>query len=185
MSAVSIAGIDERLDRLEENLRRLDADYAALSEGALAQPPIESKRAIDAELKVLFGEAGMSFEQRFRYDGFVARYTALAQRWRRAVRASAVAPPKPSAPAAVGTIRCVDPTSEPETVRSLYDQLVRAKRAFGEPTEGLTVERFGAALGEKVRDIRMQCGCDEVELSVEISDRVHFKARPVARAGPQ
>jgi hypothetical protein len=70
-----------------------------------------------------------------------------------------------------------DPTAEWQKV---YDEFIRTKRECGEPTDGLTFEKFQQTL-KKNRDALMQRhGCKRVKFSVYIKEgRASLKATPV------
>jgi hypothetical protein len=63
---------------------------------------------------------------------------------------------------------------------TVYDDFVRTKKQCGEPTEGLTFEKFQATL-KKNRDALMQRhNCKRVRFSVYVKDgRASLKATPV------
>lgn len=79
--------------------------------------------------------------------------------------------------AASGAHPAVDPAAE---WRAVYDEFIRTKRECGEPTEGLTFEKFQQTL-KKNRDALMQRhGCKRVKFSVYIKEgRASLKATPV------
>jgi len=70
-----------------------------------------------------------------------------------------------------------DPTAEWHAV---YDEFIRTKRDCGEPTDGLTFEKFQQTL-KKNRDALMQRhGCKRVKFSVYVKEgRASLKATPV------
>jgi hypothetical protein len=86
--------------------------------------------------------------------------------------AAAVAPPAAGAPAAGG-----DPIAEWQKV---YEDFIRTKKECGEPTDGLTFEKFQQTL-RKNRDALMQRhGCKRVKFSVYVKEgRASLKATPV------
>jgi hypothetical protein len=70
-----------------------------------------------------------------------------------------------------------DPAAEWQTV---YEEFIRTKRECGEPTDGLTFEKFQQTL-KKNRDALMQRhGCKRVKFSVYVKEgRASLKATPV------
>ncbi len=70
-----------------------------------------------------------------------------------------------------------DPTAEWQKV---YEDFIRTKKECGEPTDGLTFEKFQQTL-KKNRDALMQRhGCKRVKFSVYVKEgRASLKATPV------
>ena len=79
--------------------------------------------------------------------------------------------------AASGANPALDPTAEWQQV---YEDFIRTKRECGEPTDGLTFEKFQQTL-KKNRDALMQRhGCKRVKFSVYVKEgRASLKATPV------
>jgi hypothetical protein len=88
-----------------------------------------------------------------------------------------VAPAPSDLLAQTATVEAPNETAEWMTV---YDDFVRTKKQCGEPTEGLTFEKFQATL-KKNRDALMQRhSCKRVRFSVYIKDgRASLKATPL------
>jgi hypothetical protein len=64
--------------------------------------------------------------------------------------------------------------------QTVYEEFIRTKRECGEPTDGLTFEKFQQTL-KKNRDALMQRhGCKRVKFSVYVKEgRASLKATPV------
>ena len=79
--------------------------------------------------------------------------------------------------AASGANPALDPAAEWPQV---YEEFIRTKRECGEPTDGLTFEKFQQTL-KKNRDALMQRhGCKRVKFSVYVKEgRASLKATPV------
>jgi hypothetical protein len=79
--------------------------------------------------------------------------------------------------AATGANPALDPTAEWQQV---YEEFIRTKRECGEPTDGLTFEKFQQTL-KKNRDALIQRhGCKRVKFSVYVKEgRASLKATPV------
>ncbi len=78
---------------------------------------------------------------------------------------------------ATGENRAIDDSAE---WLSVYEDFVRTKKQCGEPTEGLTFEKFSHTL-KKNRDALIQRhGCKRVKFSVYVKEgRASLKATPV------
>ncbi len=79
--------------------------------------------------------------------------------------------------ATTGQNPALDPTAE---WKAVYEEFIRTKRECGEPTDGLTFEKFQQTL-KKNRDALIQRhGCKRVKFSVYVKEgRASLKATPV------
>ena len=200
--------IDEELNLLDSNLRRLKIEYEIFFSNPTKRPPT------DVEWRVLnllrkFSDGGkMSFSQRYRYNEMAQRYAIYSDLWRKksrireegyrrpqdallsvqGVRETEHEPEHPI-PHGVGkkpataeekpfTIQCSDPVSESDRVQTLFSALSEAKKKSGEPVS-TNLDSFTSFVKKKTAEIRKQYGCHSVEYSVEVHDG---KARLKAKA---
>jgi len=177
--------IDQDLDRLEYEIRRLKVEYDIYFNGGTVRPPNDTKGRVETAIKRIYDSRGMSFGQRFRYNGLVARYNVMRELWRRQTqdREENGRPPTAEAHTAlreqVAIIRCQDPKREPEKVSELYDQLVAAKRKCGEKLGALSLEVFTQFLTSRADQIKDNLATDAVDFVVGVDNgRVKFAARP-------
>ncbi|MEK6285710.1 MAG: MXAN_5187 C-terminal domain-containing protein [Acidobacteriota bacterium] len=177
--------IDQDLDRLEYEIRRLKVEYDIYFNGGTLRPPIDTKGRVETAIKRIYDMRGLSFGQRFRYNSLVARYNVMRELWRRHTqsREESGRPPTPEALTAlreqVAVIRCHDPQLEPEKVSELYDQLVAAKRKCGEKIGVLSLEVFTQFLTSRAEHIKDNLATDAVDFVVGVDNgRVKFAARP-------
>jgi hypothetical protein len=177
--------IDQDLDRLEYEIRRLKVEYDIFFNGGTVRPPMDTKGRVETSIKRIYDMRGMSFGQRFRYNSLVARYNVMRELWRRQTqeREESGRPPTPEAHTAVRehvtVIRCHDPESEPEKVSELYDHLVAAKRACGERLGALSLEIFTQFLTSRAEHIKDHLATEAVDFVVGVDNgRVKFAARP-------
>lgn len=180
----STATIDEQLARLDEDIRKLKVEFDIYFNRGSNKPPYDSKYRVDSLVKRLYDARGMTFGQRFKYNSLVARYNVYKELWRRTVkdieeggrdRDIAAAQEKGFEPS---TVRCADPSAEPDKVRELYDALVLAKRSCGEPVDDVPFERFEKIIDAQVKQIRAKLHCDTIDFTVEVADgSVKFRAK--------
>jgi len=177
--------IDQDLDRLEYEIRRLKVEYDIYFNGGTLRPPMDTKGRVETAIKRIYDMRGTSFGQRFRYNSLVARYNVMRELWRRQTqgREESGRPPTPEAHVAVrehiALIRCHDPKLEPEKVSELYDQLVAAKRKCGEKLGALSLEVFTQFLASRAEQIKETLATDAVDFVVGVDNgRVKFAARP-------
>lgn len=177
--------IDQELDRLEYEIRRLKVEYDIFFNGGTVRPPNDTRGRVETAIKRIYDSRGMSFGQRFRYNSLVARYNVMRELWRRQTqdREESGRPPTAEAHIAlreqVAIIRCQDPKHEPEKVSELYDQLVAAKRKCGEKLGALSLEVFTQFLTSRADQIKDNLSADAVDFVVGVDNgRVKFAARP-------
>ena len=178
---------EEQLARLEEDIRRLKVEFDIYFNGAAKRPPYDTKGRVETLIKRLADERTLSFAQRYHYNSLAARYTSFLQLWRRTMQereegrgharrpTHAAHEPEESAPS---TFVCADARTDVETVRSVYDALVEARRNCGEQTDDLSFARFHRMVAEKSEALKERAGCERVHFSVAVRDgRVQFKAK--------
>ena len=179
--------IDEELDRLEYEMRRLKIEYDIFFNGGTARPPTDTRGRVETTIKRLYDSRNISFGQRFRYNGLVARYNVLRELWRRQMqeREESGRPPTAEAQVAVrehhAAIRFQDLRNEPEKISELYDTLIAAKRKCGERVGALTLETFTEFLRARAEQLRRELAADAIEFVVGVDNgRVRFTARPAS-----
>jgi hypothetical protein len=179
--------IEEDLDRLEHEIRRLKVEYDIYFNGGTLRPPIDTKGRVETSIKRIYDSRGMSFGQRFRYNSLVARYNVMRELWRRHTqdREEMGRPPTPEAQTVLreytSVIRCHDPKLEPEKVSELYDHLIAAKRECGERIGALSLEVFAQFLTSRADHIKDHLSTDAVDFVIGVDNgRVKFAARPAA-----
>jgi hypothetical protein len=177
--------IDEELDRLEYEMRRLKIEYDIFFNGGTSRPPLDTRGRVETTIKRLYDSRNLSFSQRFRYNGLVARYNVMRELWRRQTQEREESGRPPTAEAQVATrasvaaIRFNDLSNEPEKISELYDNLLAAKRQCGERVGALTLETFSDFLRARAEQFRRELAADAIEFVVGVENgRVRFTARP-------
>jgi hypothetical protein len=183
-SKANISPIDQDLDRLEAEMRRLKVEYDIYFNGGTAKPPMDTKGRTETMIKRLFDAKSISFSQRFRYNSLVARYNVMRELWRKRTqdREESGRPPTVEAVQAARslnvTIRCRDPKREPEKVSEIYDYLIAAKRECGERVSNLSFAMFQNFIMTRTSQIKEQLSSDAVDFIVAVeSGKVKFTAR--------
>ncbi|MFL6215605.1 MAG: MXAN_5187 C-terminal domain-containing protein [Blastocatellia bacterium] len=185
MDSKQVNPIDEELDRLEYEMRRLKIEYDIFFNGGTARPPTDTRGRVETTIKRLYDSRNMSFSHRFRYNGLVARYNVMRELWRRQTQEREESGRPPTAEAQVAArerlaaIRFNDLRNEPEKISELYDTLVAAKRQCGERVGALTLETFAEFLRARAEQLRRELAADAIEFVVGVENgRVRFTARP-------
>jgi hypothetical protein len=176
--------IDQELDRLEAEIRRLKVEYDIFFNGGAVKPPIDTKNRVETMIKRLFDTKGVSFSQRFRYNSLVARFNVMRELWRRQTqdREESGRPPTAEAVSAARSlnvvIRCSNPRAEPEKVSEIYDYLIAAKRECGERVSNLSFEAFQNFILTRTNQIKQQLASEAVDFIVAVENgKVKFTAR--------
>jgi hypothetical protein len=198
--------IDEELNVLDTQLRRLKIEYEIFFSNPQKRPPT------DVEWKVLsllrkFSDGGrMSFSQRFRYNEIAQRYAVYSDLWRKKarIREEGYRRPQDALLSVQGVrieeheaahktygvhhvsagdgnqpfvVHCAEPQAENEQVEKLFEALSEAKKKTGEKVSG-SIDSFKSFVEKKTQEIRKQHGCPRVEYSVEVQDgKVKLRAR--------
>jgi hypothetical protein len=198
--------IDEELDFLEDNMRRLKVEYDMYFGGGAKRPPADIEWRVQGLLKKHADTHKLNFSQRFKYNSVAQRYAIFSELWRQKVRIKEEGYRRPEdallsiqglrtgeereAQAAlrhsaensekeVFVVDFTDAAATPEKVRLLFDAMVAAKRDAGEAEPNGRFEGFMAFIKLKTEQIRQEYGCDTVEYRVEIREH---RARLTARA---
>ena len=181
---------DEQLTRLEEDIRRLRIEFDIFFNGAAKRPPYETKGRVETFMKRLADDRTLTYAQRYRYNSLAARYNAFRELWRRTMQGreegrDAVSTARANAHQEAAATKvepasfvCLDAHHDVEVVKSIYESLLEAKRACGEPTEDLSFPKFHRLIASKADSIKQQRSCERVRFSVTVEDgHVSFKAK--------
>jgi hypothetical protein len=74
---------DRELQRLEDALRNLNAQYDAFLYGSSLKPPVDVRRRVGMELRRLSNTEAESAAERYRFSTLQGHYNALCERWDR------------------------------------------------------------------------------------------------------
>lgn len=199
--------IDEELNLLDQQLRRLKIEYEIFFNNPSKRPPTDIEWKVTSLIRKFSDSGRLSFSQRFRYNEMAQRYAIQSDLWRKKMRIREEGYRRPqdailsvqgvrpaeeheqkhhtaygvarNAAAEQGpfTVLCSDADSERETVESLYKALAEAKKKAGEKVSG-SLDSFAAFVQKKTTEIREQYGCQAVVYSVEIEGgHVKLKAK--------
>jgi hypothetical protein len=181
--------VDDKLTRLEEDIRRLKIEFDIFFNGAAKRPPYDTKGRVDTIMKRLADDRTLSFAQRYRYNSLAARYNSFRDVWRRTMQGreegrdqAATARASAKEQAAAGFRRtdfvCDDAHKDVELVKNLYSALVEAKKVCGEPVENFSFPRFHRLVAARADVLKERLGCERVFFSIDVEDgHVSFKAK--------
>lgn len=196
--------VDEELNQMEANLRRLKIEYEIYFNNPTKRPPADTEwRVANSIRKLSDGYCDgqrMNFAQRYRYNELAQRYALLSDLWRKKtrIREEGYRRPQDALLSVQGvrvfeeeqqpahhatlhpfTVQCSDVGSEQEKVQKLFQALVDAKKKAGEDvSKSGNLESFEKFVQTKTEQIRKQYGCHSVEYSVEMDGgQVRLKAK--------
>ena len=181
--------IDKDLQRLEVDLKQLEAEYNMFFSGRLPKPPWETRARVEALVKQYDRAHIPNYGDRFRFTTLQSRYATFIDLWDRGMRAREEGRPGP-----LGQKR---PTREPEQKRpedrilhvaafrdpvreidkltELYESLAEARREVGEVA--VPFHKFAELVKGQVKKLR-DTGSPEVAFRVSVKDgKVNLTAR--------
>jgi hypothetical protein len=180
--------IEEEMNKLEDDIRRLKIEYEVYFSGGVPRPPHDTLYRVETVIKRYSSDQSkLNFSQRFRFMSLLQKYAVNSQLWRRKLQekeegrslTGVLAKRPAAAPASDGVVRvvCSDPDTEAEKIEGLLRAMRDAKRQVGEPAESLDAATFQKFIREKTRQIKDTLGCDKVQFSVSVEGgKVKFKA---------
>jgi hypothetical protein len=180
--------VDEELNKLEDDIRRLKIEYETYFSGGSPRPPHDTLYRVETAIKRYSSEqAKLSSGQRFRFTNLLQKYAVNAQLWRRKLQEkeegrSLTGPHQRRVELLPddGTVRVVlsDPELEREEVSKLLTAMQEAKRKAGEASSTLDFAAFHQFIKAKTKQVKDALGCEKVQFSVSVeAGKVKFKAK--------
>ena len=179
--------IERDLQRLETDLKQLEAEYNMFFSGRLPKPPWETRSRVDALVKRYDRSYIQNYGDRFRFVTLQSRYATFIDLWDRGLRAREEGRPGPFAhkrsepekarpeDRILHVAAFQDPVREMDKLTELYESLAEARRAVGE--EAVPFHKFADLVKKQVKKLR-QSGNPEVAFRVAVKDgKVSFTAR--------
>ena len=78
--------IEQRLVRLEEDIRRLKIDFGLYFNGGLKRAPHEARGRVESQIKRIADDRNLTYAQRYHYNTIVNRFTSYRELWRRLLK---------------------------------------------------------------------------------------------------
>src|SRR5207253_4466799 len=78
--------IEDRLARLEEDIRRLKIEFDVYFNGGSKRPPYDTKMRVESHLKQMGDDRSLTFAQRYYYNSLATRYASFRELWRRTMQ---------------------------------------------------------------------------------------------------
>ena len=180
--------IDRELQRLESELRRLEAEYNMFFAGRLPRPPWETRSRVEAIVKRIDRSHMPNTGDRFRFSTLQSRFSTFIDLWDRGLRAREegrsgpfahqrhVAPlHKQPEDRIVHVTTFRDPLHEMDKLHDLYTSLAEARREAGQ--DAIPFHKFADLIKTQVSTLKEK-GSAEVAFRVAMKDgKVNFTAR--------
>ena len=197
--------VDEELNVLDENLRRLKIEYDVFFGGGSKKPPADTEWRVQRLIRKYGDTSKLNFAQRFKYNTILQRYAIFSDLWRQKMKikeegyrrpqdavlgiqgmrheqevaaAAALEGAPATKPEQPFLVQCCDVENEPAVVQSLFNAMMEAKKKAGQAVDPNSFEAFKAFVKKKTEQIRSEYGCPGVEYSVELQGgQVKLKAK--------
>jgi hypothetical protein len=78
--------VDEELNMLEDNMRRLKIEYDVFFGGGSKKPPADTEWRVQSMIKKFSDSGKMNFSQRFRYNSIAQKYAIFSDLWRKKMK---------------------------------------------------------------------------------------------------
>ena len=188
------SNIERDLQRLEADLKQLEAEYNMFFSGRLPKPPWETRARVEAVVKQYDRAHIVNTGDRFRFTTLQSRFAAFIDLWDRGLRAREEGRPGPFAqhrsskePEKKGPEDRIlhvssfrDPVREIDKLTELYESLAEARRDVGEAAPPF--HKFADLVKNQVKKLK-QSGTPEVAFRVAVKDgKVSFTARALKGA---
>ena len=144
--------IEDRLARLEEDIRRLKIEFDVYFNGGSKRAPYDTKMRVESHLKRLGDDRSLNFAQRYHYNSLATRFASFREMWRRtmqgreeerdAATVARMSVRETATPFTRSEFSCTDVRHDVQTVKGVYDSLIEAKRSCGEPVRDLSFANF-------------------------------------------
>jgi hypothetical protein len=179
---------EKDLQRLEVELKQLEAEYNMFFSGRLAKPPWETRARVESLVKQYDRAHIQNTGDRFRFLTLQSRYATFVDLWDRGLRAREEGRPGPFSQVKAREIgrkgppdRILhvaafrDPVREIDKLTDLYESLAEARREVGE--ESVPFHKFADLIKAQVKKLR-QTGETEVAFRVAVKNgKVALTAR--------
>jgi len=187
------------MQRIEAELKQLEAEYNMFFAGRIKRPPVETQNRVAALIRAQDRAYIQNYGDRFRFNTLQTRYQKLIDLWDKSLRAkeegraagishapAATAPPpeaekKGPVDKVFHAASFSDPVREIDKLTALYESLSEARSQLGE--EQVPFHKFAELVKNQVKKLK-DGGSEEVAFRVAVKDgKVNFTARGTKKDG--
>jgi hypothetical protein len=194
--------VDEELDVLTDDIRKLKIEYEIFFNGGSKKPPVDRRSRVEHILKKYGDTQNLNSHQRFRYNSLASRFSLFVDLWRNRMRAreegsdrrisvevSPQAPPPPPKPSAGQEVLfkevILKPEEEHSKIINLYEHLKDCKQAYNDTSSLPPLGAFEQFVSQKTEQLKKTERCSSVAfMIVRVDDRVKFQAAPIRSTDP-
>ena len=196
--------VDEELNQLDDNVRRLKIEYDVFFGGGAKKPPTDLEWRVQSLLKKYSDGRKMSFSQRFKFNSIQQKFAVFNSLWQQKLRIKEEGYRRPQdALLAIQGVRTFeengdhseineisdgeqqpfriswsDAEAEPHNVKALYEAMVQAGKQSKAKAPAGSFESFQKFVKKKTDQLRKEYGSSAVEFAVEVEDgKVRLKAK--------
>ena len=191
-------GLNSKLDEIERSIFRIKVAYEKYFNGIERFEPLKELEDLKRTIRDIMVTPIRNTQQRYRFTQLKARLSSLEMYWRRNVsQMERGVHPKQIFRANLKESQTqeaqrlqqerrerqkMERQMEERRFRSVYDQLVDARRQTGQSTN-ISFDSVRESLKKQSRMIKSKFKCDDVQFRVEIQDgKPKMKAVPVKRS---
>jgi hypothetical protein len=196
----AVLTVDEELNQLDDNVRRLKIEYDVFFGGGAKKPPADLDWRVQSVLKKYSDGRKMSYSQRFKFNSIQQKFAVFNSLWQQKLRIKEEGYRRPQdALLAIQGVRtfedgdqselnagepqpfrisCSDVEAEPHNVKALYEAMVQAGKRSKTKAPAGSFESFQKFVKKKTDQLRKEYGSSAVEFAVEVEDgKVRLKAK--------
>ena len=78
--------VEDRLKRIEEDIRKLKIEFDVFFNGGSKRAPYDTKMRVESHLKRMGDDRTLTFAQRYHYNSLATRYASFREMWRRTMQ---------------------------------------------------------------------------------------------------
>jgi hypothetical protein len=186
-------GLKEELDILDTKISKLKVDYEQYFAKILKREPTALRDEIDRIILKYSTQSTTNTSLKFRYSTLTSKYTSYKQFWNRILRQieegtysrGAFGAKLPEASVNANGVPQQRPEAAPpppprgakeealinlDKFKSIYQQLIEARKTCKESVEGMTYEKFTQALAQQTEKVKKDLQCKDIEYKVVVKD---------------
>ncbi len=167
--------IDDLLEELDLNIKRLRIEYEQYFKGSNKREPYQLLGRVQKTITRFASDPPRRVAQKFRFNSLVARFQAYRQLWGRTMRELDAGTHKSqvfrSAQPGPSTAPEPERTAKKSTIDQLTDAYIAARRQNGQETKSVSKERLAAMVKKQRESIAAKYGNDvKIAFRVVVED---------------
>jgi len=196
----AILTVDEELNQLDDNIRRLKIEFDVFFGGGAKKPPTELEWRVQVAMKKYSDGRRMTYGQRFKFNTIQQKFAIYNSLWQQKLRIKEEGYRRPqdallsiqgvrdadagerhgadASEASLFRVACSNVDTEQNKVKALYDAMLDAGKKLKAKAPAGTFDSFHQFVKKKTEQLRKEYGSSAVEFAVEVEDgKVRLKAK--------